>query len=266
MSIFNIYRVILILLVAIFALNLESRSAVVLEQISYMQDNPDRKGKGTIYISDNRIKFTDNVSNSVVIFDIESNKVLKIDNESKTYAVSTPEKYISSVYEQWLIEKQKLKMDVSNLPKDKRDYQVNILKSRGIDLYGEEKPLNLSIVDTGENVTLADHTAKSFKVYRDKTLIEEYWLSNNIDELDYQKFAKFYSNMQRITNIIYLDSEKPETITNTLKSMFVNGFPLKSVDYQTRGNRVEEITKIGNIELTKQDFVPPTGYKEVSFE
>lgn len=261
----NTYILLSILLVSFISFNTECLAAVVLEQISYMQDNPDRKGKGTIYISDNRIKFTDNVSNSVVIFDIKNDKLIKIDNESKTYAVTTTEKYIASVYEQWLKEKQKLKMDVSNLPKDKREYQVNILKSRGIDLYGEQKTVNLSIVETGEIVSLADHPTKSFKVYQDKALIEEFWLSNNIEELDYQKFAKFYSKMQRITNIIYLDAEKPETITNTLQSLFVNGFPLKSIDYQTKGNRVEEITSIDITELTEQDFSAPTGYKEVSF-
>ena len=102
-------------------------------------------------------------------------------------------------------------------------------------------------------------------MYHDKALIEEYWLSNKISDLDYQKFAKFYSKMQRITNIIYLDVEKSETVTNTLESMFIHGFPVKSVDYQTSGNRVEEITNINNTDLTEQDFSVPPGYKEVSF-
>lgn len=252
-----------IIFLLLFKIN--ANAALVMQNVSFIKDNPDKKGKGTIYISDNRIKFSENISDSDVIFDIANDKIIRIYNKSKTYEVSSLEKYIELVHEQWQKKKQQIKMDVSNLPKDKREFQVKILKSRGIDLFGEEKTSKLKVVDSGDNQTIAGLQAKKFKIYRDSTLIEEYWLSNKIEELDYKKFANFYGNVQRITNIIYLETDKPDNVTGPLESMFVNGFPLKYVDYQTKGIWVEEITKIESTKLTDLDFKPPADYKEVSF-
>ena len=55
----------------------------ILEQESYLQSNPGKKGKGQIYISDNKIKFVAENSDPIIIFDLNKNKLFIIDNESK---------------------------------------------------------------------------------------------------------------------------------------------------------------------------------------
>jgi len=73
----------LVLLLSLL-INAQVFAGLLLEQESYLENNPEKKGKGQIYISDNKIKFIAENSDPIIIFDLNKNKFFIIDQKNQT--------------------------------------------------------------------------------------------------------------------------------------------------------------------------------------
>jgi len=255
----------LLILLSSLLINSQIFAGLLLEQESYLENNPEKKGKGLIYISDNKLKFVAGNSDPVVIFNLNNNKLIKIDNKSKEYSESTPQKYVEFVRKHWIAEKKGIKKQLANLPKEKRAQQINLLRHNGIDIYRDEEPKNWTFNKTDETKTVAGLKSNKIELFEDGKLIEELWVSNSIEEIDFKKFAKFYGEIQKISQGLYLDLNNQDTFSKMFTEVYKLGYPLESIDYKLPGNRIEKILTIKQVELSDKDFRPPSDYKKIEF-
>jgi len=262
MSLFRILH--FLFLILLFSISNYSFAGLILEQVSYIRNNPDKKGKGKIYISDNKIKFVIENFETEVIFDLDKSKLIRIDHKSKTYAESSLQKYINAIQNKWLIEKKEIKRQLANMPEKQRTFKTNLLKQRGIDIYGDLQKNEITFKETKDIANINGYNMKKYELLEGGKLIEEIWLSKDLDELDYNKLGSYYGEMHKLSMNLFLDSVVQENLDETLQNLFKNGYPLKSVDYKTRGIRIEEVLNVKQLDIPTAEFSPPEGYKKYS--
>jgi len=246
-------------------INAQVFAGLLLEQESYLENNPEKKGKGQIYISDNKIKFVAENSDPIIIFDLNKNKLIIIDNESKKYLVGTPQKYVKLVQQNLIEERKTFKKKLANMPKEKRAQQLKILKHKRIDIYGDEKTKNWKVNKTDETKVIAGLKTQKVELLEDGKLIQQIWVSNELEEIDFKKLAKFYGEIQKISQAPYLDIENQNKFGKALTEIHKLGYPIQTVDYNLPGNRVEKIVSIKQVEISDKDFKPPSDYQKTKF-
>lgn len=234
----------------------------VLVQESYLQSNPEKKGKGQIYISDNKIKFIAENSDPIIIFNLNKNKLYIIDNKSKKYVQSSPQKYVELIQANLSKDKKEFKKKLANMPKEKRAQQLKLLEHKGIDIYGNEKPKNWEFKKTDQTKEIAGLDAQKIDLYEDGNLIQQLWISNKLQEIDFDKLAKFYGEIQKISQAPFMDLENQNRFGKVLTEIYKLGYVLETVDYNIAGNRIETVLSIKQVKTSNQDFKPPKDYQE----
>ncbi|HSG32802.1 MAG TPA: DUF4412 domain-containing protein [Thermodesulfobacteriota bacterium] len=243
-------------------INTPTIAGLLLEQESYLEKNPDKKGKGQIYISDNKIKFVADNDDPIIIFNLNKNKLYIIDQQSKQYVESSPDKYVELVQANMTEQKKALKKDLANMDKAKRVQQLKILEKKRININGDEKLKNWKINKTDQTKEIAGLKTEKFELLEDGKVIQDLWVSNKLGEIDFNKLAEFYSEIQKISQGLYLGPENQNRFSKTLSEIYKIGYPMETVDYNLPGNRVETTLSIKEVELADKDFRPPKDYKK----
>ena len=242
--------------------NSVSIAGLLLEQESYLENNPERKGKGQIYISDNKLKFVAENDDPIIIFDLDKNKLFIIDQKTKQYVESSPKKYVELVQANMTEQKMQLKKDLANMPKEKRAHQLKILESKRININGDEKQKNWEINKTDESKEIAGFNTHKVQLLEDGKVIQDLWISDKIKEIDLKKLANFYSEIHKISQGLYLGPENQNRFSKSLSEIYKLGYPMETVDYNLPGNRVEKTLSIKEVETSDKDFRPPSDYKK----
>ncbi|NIP39711.1 MAG: DUF4412 domain-containing protein [Candidatus Dadabacteria bacterium] len=237
-------------------------AGLLLEQESYLENNPDRKGKGQIYISNNKIKFVAENEDPIIIFDLNKNKLFIIDQKTKQYVESSPKKYVELVQANMTQQKKVLKKELANMPKDKRAQQLKLLEQKRININGDEKAKNWEINKTGESKDIAGFKTQKVELLEDGKVIQDLWVSDKMSEIDLKKLAEFYSEIHKISQGLYLGPENQNRFSKSLSEIYKLGYPMETVDYNLPGHRVEKILSIKEVEIADEDFRPPSGYKK----
>ena len=237
----------------------------LLEQESYLEDNPDKKGRGQIYISDNKIKFIADNSDPIIIFDLNKNKLLIIDNETKQYIESSPKKYVELVQKSLIEQKKELKQKLANMPKEKRAQQLKLLEHKRIDVSGNEPLRNWKFNKTDETKLVAGLKAQKIELFEDGKLIQQLWVSDKLQEIDLNKLAKVYGEIQKISQGLYLSLDNQNKFGKTLTEIYKLGYALETVDYKLPGNRVEKTISIKQVDISDKDFTPPSDYQKSTY-
>jgi hypothetical protein len=246
-------------------INSTAFAGLLLEQESYLENDPERKGKGQIYISDNKLKFIAANSDPIIIFDLNKNKLFIIDNESKKYAESTPQKYVKLVQQNLIEQKKALKKELANLPKEKRTQKLKLLEHKRIDIYGDEKPKTWKFNKTDETKIIAGLKTQKIELFEDGKLIQKLWVSDKLEEIDLKKLAEFYGEIQKISQGLYLDFDNQNKFSKMMTEIYKLGYPLETVDYNLPGNRVERILSIKQVKTSDKDFRPPLDFEKTNF-
>jgi len=86
-----------------------------------------------------------------------------------------------------------------------------------------------------------------------------------LEEIDFKKLAKFYGEIQKISQAPYLDIENQNKFGKALTEIHKLGYPIQTVDYNLPGHRVEKIVSIKQVEISDKDFKPPSDYQKTKF-
>ncbi|HEY7536225.1 MAG TPA: DUF4412 domain-containing protein [Thermodesulfobacteriota bacterium] len=233
-----------------FVLNKNAFAGLVMEQLRYEQGGT-QKDKGTIFISNNKIKFVQEKGTGVIIFNLNTGEMIQIDNESKRYVIAKPGEMKSA-----------LDTQISKLPPEQRAKVEEFMKS-------QSKPKKLTLKQTGISETIAEYKSQKYEIYQDGKLIREVWASKEAvpnNELDPGKMASYIKELERLkgTNGGGSNLDDQEKI---FKQIYESGFPLRSVDHSS-GNSVfiEEVVKITLADIPESEFQAPTGYKKMTLE
>lgn len=246
-------------------INAQVFAGLLLEQESYLENNPEKKGKGQIYISNNKIKFVAENSDPIIIFDLNKNKFFIIDRKNKQYVESSPQKYVKLVQQNLIKQKKAIKKELANMPKEKRAQKLKLLKHKRINIYGDEKAKTWKFNKTDETKIVAGLKTQKIELFEDDKLIQQLWVSDKLEELDLKKLAKFYGEIQKISQGEYLSFDNQNEFGKTLTDIYKLGYPLETVDYNLPGNRVEKIVSIKQVEISDKDFKPPSDYQKTKF-
>lgn len=151
-------------------INAQVFAGLLLEQESYLENNPEKKGKGQIYISDNKIKFVAENSDPIIIFDLNKNKFFIIDQKNKQYIESSPQKYVKLVQQNLIKQKKAIKKELANMPKEKRAQKLKLLEHKRINIYGDEKAKTWKFNKTDETKIVAGLKTQKIELFEDDKL------------------------------------------------------------------------------------------------
>ena len=148
---------------------------------------------------------------------------------------------------------------------EKRAQKLKLLEHKRINIYGDEKPKTWKFNKTDEAKIVAGLKTQKIELFEDDKLIQQLWVSDKLEELDLKKLAKFYGEIQKISQGEYLSFDNQNKFGKTLTDIYKLGYPLETVDYNLPGNRVEKIVSIKQVEISDKDFKPPSGYEKAKF-
>src|ERR1700741_3285584 len=158
-------------------------AGVILEHVTDINGNPHKR---TTYISNNKVKVVDDKGQGVVIFDLNTNEMIQIDNKNKRYIVSKPEDLQDAAAKM----RARIEAQLSKLPPEQRAKIEEMKKSQGVK--------KVTFKATGTTETIAGYKSQKFEIYRDGKLSEEIWTSKDVvsnKDLDSEKMASYMKAM-----------------------------------------------------------------------
>lgn len=247
----------------------ESFAGIVMERVMYKKGSV-AKQKGRIYISKNKIKFTDENEQTVAILDLNSGEMIQVDNAGKRYTVAKPEDYFKFIEETTVKMKAEIEKQLSKLPPEQRAQMEEMMKSRGLLPSDRVKQRKLVLKKTDVFEKIAGYNSRKYEVYEDGRLIEEIWVSKDVGfdkEVDMKKLANYMMEIKKIGERAGFGYSGLDDQEKEFQEIYESGFPMRSVDYSPSGDTyIEEVTRIQNTSIPDQEFEIPSGYKKVTLE
>jgi hypothetical protein len=212
-----------------------SLAGVVIEQV--MKDREGNASKVVLSISGERVR-TDDVDNGLsTIMDFKGDKMMMVDHRAKNY--------VAVKFSQWEKEvAERLKKDLPGV---------------------QPKARRIVVRRAGETATINGFRTEKVEVLADGELIEENWVTREVDLSDVEKVMERMS--QGFSTEFRSGMAEARDIHEKLKPY---GFPIRvrdySVTYGLKGVDVLEVKKIEQRELKDDVFSPPAGYASITLE
>jgi hypothetical protein len=246
----RVYISFFVIAIIAFGLVKNAFAGIIMEQLRYEKGST-QKDKGTIFISNNKIKFVQEKGAGVIIFDLNTGEMVQIDNESKRYVIARPDEMKSA-----------LEAQISKLPPEQRAKVEEFMKS-------QSKPKKLTLKQTEIKETIAGYKAQKYEVYEDGKLTREIWASKEAvpnNELDPGKMARYIKELEKLKRADGGDSNR-EDEEKIFREIYESGFPMRSVDYSSGGSVfIEEIIKVTPANVPESEFQAPAGYKKITLQ
>ncbi len=244
-----------------------SFSGIVMEQMRYELQSPDKKDKGLLLIQDNKMLFKDTTNNVSTLFDFNRDQMIVLDHNNQTFTVIDPQAFVKAVEEYTKKAEEMRQKHLESLPPDQREMVEKMIKERELE---SGKPATGKIVISIKNSEVSEeisgYKASKYEVFHNDVLNEELWLTNDLDiqnELDLKKMSNLMTEFKKVNKRLGDDTVVNE---DAFINLFANGgFPLKTVD-RSFGETVyiEEVVDIKKQDIPKDNFNLPSGYKEKS--
>lgn len=247
--------------------NAFSGEGIIMEQVRYKKGSP-KMEKGKIWVLDNKIKFEEETGQAAAIFDLNTGEMIQIDRQGKRYVAAKPDEYFKFIQDITSRMKSEMEKQLSQLPPEKRAQMEEMMKSQGMSLPGSStKPKNLKLQKPGKQESIAGYKSVKYEVYEDGKLIEEIWTSSDVlnNEIDIKKMSNYLQKIKDISENAGGMAFNPEGQA-VYKEVFESGFPMKTVDHESDGIFIEEITKVSKANLNDSEFAAPSDYKKITLQ
>ncbi len=246
----RVYFSFFVIMVIASSLAANAHAGLIMEQLRFEKGST-QKNKGTIFISNNKIKFVQEKGPGVIIFDLNTGEMVQIDNESKRYVIAKPDEMKSA-----------LEAQISKLPPEQRAKVEELMKA-------QSKPRKLTLKQTEINETIAGYKSRKYEVYEDGKLIREVWTSKEAvpnNELDSGKMASYIKQLEGLKRTDMGNSNRDDE-EKIFKEIYESGFPMRLVDYSSGSSVfIEEILKVTQADIPENEFQAPVGYKKITVQ
>ncbi len=215
--------------------------------------------ESTLYIQDNMLKSVDD--EQILIFDLDNWLLTYVSQQKKGYWTGKPADYLRFVMEFTL---DMLEEEIKHADRYERpalqalydDLKMNLKHDMdAVELIGE---LPVEIIMTEQSEMIVGYRSNRYLVYFDRVLVEEVWLTPDIDlgsEYDFREFRAFIDEMS--WNGMFANYRSSDEYIHLMKS----GMPMRTVeDDQSATESVTEVVMIENRQIPASEFYPPKGY------
>lgn len=254
--------------IVFFLVAYDAFGGLIMEQVRYQQGSSEKQ-RGTIYISDNKIKFADEDKKAEAIFDLNTGVMIQIDNVNKRYVIAKPDEYFEFMKNLTSKMNDEIQKQLSQLPPEKRAEMEKMMKSQGLIPSGNvSKPKKLTLRDTGSSESIAGYKSLKYELYEDGKLGEEIWISKDLKfskEIDMKKLSKYIGKIKELTYNAKGGDGSIDGEEKVFREIYESGFPMKTIDHSSPDRvYVEEVEKVRISDIPDSEFQPHPDYKKIT--
>ncbi len=243
-----------------------SAGFVIREQFSSGRD-PSGKTTSVSMIQDNWLRYQEEGDQIYYLWNLENGDLVQVNNTAKMYTVGN---YAA---------------EIDGLRKYLKQMREELKTAAG----GGETPTaqepstqaspgrEVKVEKTEEKAVAAGYQTEKYRVLRGDQLVEEIWLSRDLDvskELDYPKFRRMFQEWMSVLEAsaslnLYVAEE--DTLAAVYRSeayarLFDNGYAMRQVTYDNGGTFTSEVIQVEIKVLPAEDFSPPKDFTKVPSE
>lgn len=218
-------------------------AGLVMEQVVYEQGTQDKQYM-TLYVQDNKLKQVEKIGQAspAVIFDLDAESVIFVNEGKKIYILLTREEYLKS-----------LEPIMSEGKKSARENRDVVLKK------------------TDEKQTIAGYESVKYEIYENGKLQTEYWVSDGLgfdDEVDFNKMSALMNDVKKTSQNVGGAASITDEEYDITRELYKSGYPLKTVHHSPDNGAalVEEIVSVRKENLPASEFIPPPGYQKITYK
>ncbi len=243
-------------------------SGMVLTERTQVVGGPPMKGQGaagqrsresTTYLQGKKIRTE--TEGRIWVLDFEKGMLITINPKAKTFTEMSLKdlKQAQKQAMQWMsgLRKQ-MEEQMKTMPPESREAMQKKLDALPPGLFGEEKPVKLTVKPAGKKEDVNGFSCEVYEVYEDGTLTTRYWLASSVSTQAFDTYQKELSE--------WLEGMGPLGANRLKEWAYIRdkGFPIKVVRVKPIAGKISfnrEVLKVEEKSLSEDLFRPPKGYK-----
>ena len=246
------------ILLFLFLLILPGRAGWILKVKHYHSDNEEETSK-VVYFQENVIKIVE--ADLTTIYDLDHNVLTFLKPQIRMYWKGNLDEYRNEVNETLQL---MINMEVEKLPDDQKEEARNMLETmiRIMECPDTASSLDIFIRETGESEVVLGYETSKYQVFLNGVITEDLWIPSDLDvsaDLDLGKLLVLLSQLRT-----GFENELLYQTTEDYCNLIENKYILRSKEYHTGYQTINEVIEIREEQLTESEFLPPDGYKPVS--
>ena len=214
----------------------------------------------TMMIEDNMMKSAGH--DGSFIFNVNSREFYMIDDANKTYWQGQLDDFRENYYNAMKVAVDQM---LSGLPPEQREMYKQMFGDM-VEIYSDPDPakiksVNIEVKKAGEAIEIAGYASTKYEVTVDGKLVEELWLSDELDvneDLDFKAIAELMNEIRP-----NLDDEFLYEYTDEYMRLWEKGFRMKSID---DNGDMSEVIKVEKKKISASEFQAPEGYSRLTIE
>ncbi len=215
----------------------------------------------TIFIQDNFIRHE--TPSNIAIIDLEKREITVVFSQYKVYWTGTVQQLKENSIAAY--DKQMEEMLVGLRPSDKKELDsiYIAIKKQLLDTTASSINHDIRVVETGDYEEIIGYNAEKYNIFYDSILVESVWHTTEVkpyDDIDINYMISFMKQLNPVSG------QGSIAYTTKYIDLLKNGMLLKSVEYSPNKNKqIVTVTKIREINIVTDFFIPPPNYREASF-
>jgi len=203
-------------------------------------------------------------SNNEVIFRGDRQEMLIISHQDKSYFI-IDEKQMKAISDQINQAMSSMELALANLPEAQQAQMKQMMQGRMPDLGEKREPSELR--KTSETDTISGYPCVRYEVWRSGIKEREMWVTgwNEIEggSSVMEVFEELADFTRSLMDSLPMEGEKSIADPTFEHMKEINGFPVKTLEFDSNGSVVSEATFLGSksVNLDSADFQPPKKYK-----
>lgn len=268
----------------LLAVPLAAQAGLVIQEQEYDSQEPDIKTMSIQYLQKNRIKFMEVDDTIYYIWDLGSGVLSQVNTQAKVYTSGTLQDELDAVRD--YMAKLEQEMSQEEAQESEEGEAAPATGSPAPKAAPSPAPAkaappaapkgppvikNLKITKTDQTSTIQNFKAIKHEVRIGDRLIEEIWLSRDLDvgkELDYPAFRKMFENWINAFNDYSGDIPDEENYTRSeaYLGLAKEGYAMKRVEIYDDGSFISEVAKVERKEIPEAEFQIPKDFRKVGYD
>jgi hypothetical protein len=234
-------------------------AGTIIRDQDYASDDPEFKTVSVSWLQGNRIKFMEEGDYIYYVWDLDKGQVTQVNTEAKIWTGGAFKDELEGI-----------RTYMAQFRDEFEEDEGGATTKSASTPPAAKKP-EVKIARTGEEATIAGYKAVRYEVRRDGTLVEELWLSKDLDvskDLDYGKFRRLFQDWLEAVGaaMAEIDGEgsAPWFQAEEYLKLFAEGYALKQVEHEEGVAYITEVTSVEKKDIPPSEFEVPAGFRKVT--
>ncbi len=232
----------------------------IIHEQDYASDEPEFKSTSISIIQKNVMKFQEEDDIIYYLWNLGNGEVAQVNTAAKVYTAGTLDQELAEMKKYMA----KMQADMAEEMKQAGEEPPPPPKPK------EKKPVN--ITKTSEEAVIAGYKAVKYDVREGDRLVEEVWISKDLNvgsDLDYKKFKKMFQQWMNALSEAMAEFEGGDigqswTERDEYIKLFEEGYAVKQVVHLEEGSFITEVTSVEKKDVPDSEFALPKEFRKVS--